>query len=149
MNIDLHDRAALIDAITVGADRPVAFLVGSPLSWDAGGGVPGVDDMLVIAKELVKAKLPNRVSDFETAIKVAAGADAYHRKVLWLSRCRGRRVAGRNAGYERVRRCRRRDDQRNGHEGGRHRQDVPECSHWFRCLHSGRRLDLQEGCALS
>ena len=58
MNIDLHDRAALIDAITVGADRPIAFLVGSPLSWDAGGGVPGVDDMVAIAKELVKAKLP-------------------------------------------------------------------------------------------
>jgi hypothetical protein len=37
MNIDLHDSAALIDAITVGADGPVAFLVGSPLSSDAGG----------------------------------------------------------------------------------------------------------------
>lgn len=84
MNIDLHDRAALIDAITVGADKPVAFLVGSPLSWDAGGGVPGVDAMLDIAKELVRAKLPNRVSDFEAAIKVATGADAYQAAMKWI-----------------------------------------------------------------
>ena len=84
MNIDLHDRAALIDATTVGADRPVAFLVGSPLSWDAGGGVPGVDAMLDIAKELVRVKLPNRVADFETAIKVAAGADAYQAAMKWI-----------------------------------------------------------------
>lgn len=84
MNIDLHDRAALIDAITVGADRPVAFLVGSPLSWDAGGGVPGVDAMLDIARDLVRAKLPNRVSDFEVAIKVAAGADAYQAAMKWI-----------------------------------------------------------------
>lgn len=84
MNIDLHDRAALIDAITVGADKPVAFLVGSPLSWDAGGGVPGVDAMLDIAKELVRTKLPNRVFDFETAIKVAAGADAYQAAMKWI-----------------------------------------------------------------
>ncbi len=84
MNIDLHDQAALIDAITVGADKPVAFLVGSPLSWDAGGGVPGVDSMVDIAKELVRSKLPNRVSDFETAIKVAAGADAYQAAMKWI-----------------------------------------------------------------
>ncbi len=84
MTIDLHDRAALIDAITVGADKPVAFLVGSPLSWDAGGGVPGVDSMLDIAKELVRSKLPNRISAFEAAIKIAAGADAYQAAMKWI-----------------------------------------------------------------
>lgn len=84
MNIDLHDRSALIDAITVGADKPVAFLVGSPLSWDAGGGVPGVNDMVAIAKELVKAKLPNRVSDYEAAIKTAVCADAYQAAMKWI-----------------------------------------------------------------
>lgn len=78
MNIDLHDRAALIDAITVGADRPVAFLVGSPLSWDTGGGVPGVDDMLAVAKGMVQAKLPRRTPDFEAAVNGATGATQPH-----------------------------------------------------------------------
>lgn len=84
MTIDLHDRAALIDAITVGADKPVAFLVGSPLSWDANGGVPGVDAMLDIAKQLVRTKLPNRVADFEATIATAAGADAYQAAMKWI-----------------------------------------------------------------
>lgn len=84
MTIDLHDRAALIDAITVGADKPVAFLVGSPLSWDVNGGVPGVDAMLDIAKQLVRTKLPNRAADFEAKIATAAGADAYQAAMKWI-----------------------------------------------------------------
>ena len=84
MNIDLHDRAALIDAITVGADRPVAFLVGSPLSWDTGGGVPGVDDMLAVAKGMVQAKLPRRTPDFEAAVNGATGANAYQAAMKWI-----------------------------------------------------------------
>lgn len=84
MTIDLHDQAALINAVTVGAEKPVAFLVGSPLSWDANGGVPGVDDMLYIAKELVRAKLPNQVGAFEQAIASLTGADAYQTAMKWI-----------------------------------------------------------------
>lgn len=84
MTIDLHDQAALIDAITVGADRPIAFLVGSPLSWDAWGGVPGVDDMLAIAKGTVQARLPHRVSDYETALSGTSGANAYQAAMKWI-----------------------------------------------------------------
>lgn len=84
MTIDLHDQTALINAVTVGAEKPVAFLVGSPLSWDANGGVPGVDDMLSIATELVRAKLPSKVGAFEQAIASLAGADAYQAAMKWI-----------------------------------------------------------------
>jgi hypothetical protein len=84
MTIDLNDQAALIDAITVGADKPVAFLVGSPLSCDANGGVPGIDAMIDIAKQLVRTKLPNRVAAFEAALATAAGADAYQAAMKWI-----------------------------------------------------------------
>lgn len=42
MPIDIHDKDALITA-AYAADKPVAFIVGSSLSYDAGGGVPGIE----------------------------------------------------------------------------------------------------------
>lgn len=84
MAIDLHDQAAFIDAVTAGADRPIAFLVGSPLSWDKGGGVPGVTEMIDVAKSLVRAKLPRRLADFEQKLHGWVGADAYQAAMKWL-----------------------------------------------------------------
>lgn len=84
MIIDLHDQPALIDAVTVGAERPVAFLVGSPLSWDKNGGVPGVDEMLNVARSLVKLKIARRLPDFERAVQGLTGAEAYQSCMKWL-----------------------------------------------------------------
>lgn len=77
MNIALHDQAALIDVVSAGAPLPVAFLVGSPLSWDDGGGVPGVADILAIVREVLEAKFPNRLADFEATVKGLSGPVAY------------------------------------------------------------------------
>lgn len=77
MKIELHDQAALIDVVSAGATLPLAFLVGSPLSWDVGGGVPGVDAILSITKEVLGAKFPHRLADFEATVKGLSGPDAY------------------------------------------------------------------------
>lgn len=71
MAIDLHPQSALIDALLAGVTRPVAFLVGSPLSWDEGGGVPGVGGMIDIARSLVAERLPARVSAFDGSVGVS------------------------------------------------------------------------------
>ena len=83
--LDLHDQTALIDALTTGATLPVAFLVGSPLSWDTEGGVPGVTEMLSEARQLIAERLSlPRVSDFEAKVAGRAGADAYQAAMRWL-----------------------------------------------------------------
>lgn len=83
--IDLHDQTALIDAVTTGASLPVAFLVGSPLSWDAGGGIPGVTEMLHEAKQLIAERLPPaRIFDFDVKVDGKKGADAYQAAMKWL-----------------------------------------------------------------
>lgn len=84
MLITLHEQPALIDAVTVGAERPIAFLVGSPLSWDKDGGVPGVEEMLNVARTLIKSKLIHRLPDFERAIDGLSGADAYQACMKWV-----------------------------------------------------------------
>ena len=48
MPIDLNSRDALITVART-AQKPIAFLVGSPLSGDSSGGVPGVASMLDLA----------------------------------------------------------------------------------------------------
>lgn len=77
MKIELHNQAALIDVVSAGAPLPLAFLVGSPLSWDVGGGVPGVDAILAITKEVLGAKFPQRLAEFEATVKGLSGPDAY------------------------------------------------------------------------
>src|SRR5689334_8426846 len=83
--LDLHDQTALIDAVTTGASLPVAFLVGSPLSWDGGGGVPGVSEMISEARRYIAERLPlPRVGDFDTKVAGKTGADAYQSAMKWL-----------------------------------------------------------------
>jgi SIR2-like domain len=84
MTIELHDQAALIDVVSAGAPLPMAFLVGSPLSWDDGGGVPGVADILALAKEVLGAKFPQRLGDFETTVKGLSGPDAYQAAMRYV-----------------------------------------------------------------
>lgn len=83
MHIDIHDKDALITAAHA-ADRPVAFLVGSPLSYDAGGGVPGIAPMLDLVREEIKAKVPVALPRFEDKLAGLNGSDAYQSAMRWL-----------------------------------------------------------------
>ena len=55
MPIEFHDKYALITAVMT-ASKPVAFLVGSPLSTKDGIGVPGVPQMLELAREEIRKR---------------------------------------------------------------------------------------------
>jgi hypothetical protein len=61
MPLKLHDKDALITHARK-TDKPVAFLVGCPLSQDGIGGVPGVTPMLGFVREEVQSKAPERLA---------------------------------------------------------------------------------------
>lgn len=79
----LHDKNALITAVRT-ATKPVAFLVGAPLSADSGGGVPGVAQMLDLARDEIRRRAPGDLHRFEDAIRGTTGGDAYQAAMTWL-----------------------------------------------------------------
>lgn len=81
--IDIHPKVALLTAIRA-TDRPVAFLVGSALSIDSSGGVPGVADMLGFVRDEVAAKAPTECARYDTDLSGATDADKYQMAMLWL-----------------------------------------------------------------
>ncbi|MBV6498941.1 MAG: hypothetical protein CJBNEKGG_01171 [Prosthecobacter sp.] len=81
--IKLLDKAALI-SIARYCDHPVAFLVGAPLSGDAGGGVPGVTPMLALVREEVINRAAPEVSRYDAAVAGKSGGDAYQAAMEWL-----------------------------------------------------------------
>jgi len=83
MRLELHPKAALLSAARA-AELPLAFLVGSPLSQDSGGGVPGVPEMLAIIRDEVMSRASSEVARFEEDIRGASGAEAYQRAMKWL-----------------------------------------------------------------
>jgi len=83
MSIDLHTKDALINAVAV-AKLEIAFLVGSPLSIDVNGGVPGIGPMLNLAREEIRAKRPGAMDAFEAAIYGREGSEAYQAAMKWL-----------------------------------------------------------------
>ena len=83
MDIDLYSREEIITAVRA-ARRPVAFMVGSPLSTDVGGGVPGVDSMLELAYKEIGARARDELSRFKNAISGKSGGDAYQAAMKWL-----------------------------------------------------------------
>jgi SIR2-like domain/OST-HTH/LOTUS domain len=83
MSIDLHTKEALLNATAV-AKLPIAFLVGSPLSIDVHGGVPGVGPMLDLVRAEIRAKRPTAMDAFEAAINGKTGGDAYQAAMKWL-----------------------------------------------------------------
>lgn len=83
MPIDIHDKDALITA-AYAADKPVAFIVGSPLSYDAGGGVPGIAPMLALVRDEIKSKVPAALPRFEDKLVGKNGGDAYQSAMRWL-----------------------------------------------------------------
>jgi len=83
LDIKLHDKGALI-SIARNADKPVAFLVGAPLSEDSGGGVPGVSPMLSLVSAEVRARDSSQLSRYEAALAGKSGSDAYQAALEWL-----------------------------------------------------------------
>ena len=74
MALDLQEKAALITAATVGAKPPIGFLVGSPLSQDSTGGVPGLAPMLEFVRQETRDRIPGRLPNFEDEVKGRSGA---------------------------------------------------------------------------
>ncbi len=82
--IKLLDKAALI-SIARYCDHPVAFLVGAPLSGDAGGGVPGVAPMLELVREEISKRAAPELPRYDAKIATCKpGGDAYQAAMEWL-----------------------------------------------------------------
>lgn len=92
MPFELLTKEELLTA-AIATKRPVAFLVGSPLSLKDGVGVPGVTEIL----EFVRAEIRDRVAfalpRFEAALAGKTGGDAYQEAMKWL---------GKNAGQDAI-----------------------------------------------
>src|SRR5664280_2393677 len=85
MPIHFHDKDSLITAAVAEGNKPVAFLVGSPLSTKDGLGVPGVVQMLDLAREEIRQRASGRLPNFEDAIRGKSGGDAYQAAMTWLN----------------------------------------------------------------
>jgi hypothetical protein len=83
MPVELYPKEALINAALM-TKRPVAFLVGSPLSIEHGTGVPGTTAMLEFIRAEVRDRIPFALSQFESALHGRSGADAYQAAMKWL-----------------------------------------------------------------
>lgn len=83
MPIDLHSKADFISAAKH-APKPVAFLLGSPLSTDPGGGVPGIGPILDLIREEIRTRAVGELPRFEADMVGKVGADAYKAAMRWL-----------------------------------------------------------------
>lgn len=83
MSIDLYPKEALLTVVRT-ARKPIAFLVGAPLSTDSGGGVPGVVPMLDLVREEIRARVSSELPRFEDAIRGKSSGDAYQAAMKWL-----------------------------------------------------------------
>ncbi|HLO41184.1 MAG TPA: SIR2 family protein [Phycisphaerales bacterium] len=83
MRIELHPKTALLNAALM-TKRPVAFLVGSPLSSKDGVGVPDITAMLDVARDEVRARAHTVLPQFEAAIAGKDGSDAYQAAMKWI-----------------------------------------------------------------
>lgn len=84
MSIKLNSKAAFINAVKT-TDRPVAFLLGSPLSQDAGGGVPGVVAILDLVRDEIRgSRIPGEIASFENELLGKSGEEAYQTAMQWL-----------------------------------------------------------------
>lgn len=81
--IDVHPKVALLTAIR-STDRPVAFLVGSALSIDSSGGVPGVTEMLGFVRDEISSKASTECSRYDGDLIGATDADRYQTAMRWL-----------------------------------------------------------------
>jgi SIR2-like domain len=92
MPLDLLTKEELLTA-AIATKRPVAFLVGSPLSLRDGVGVPGVTEILDIVRDEIRSSAIFALPRFETALSGKFGGDAYQEAMKWL---------GKNAGQDSI-----------------------------------------------
>lgn len=83
MSFELHSKEDLIIA-SIATKRPVAFLVGSPLSQKDGVGVPGVTEILDFVRDAIQGRAAFALTNFETALTGRMGGDAYQEAMKWL-----------------------------------------------------------------
>jgi hypothetical protein len=83
MPIELYDKNALIVAAR-NAGKPLAFLVGAPLSADEGGGVPNVAEMITVIRTEVESRIPAELDDFDSTIATKSGGAKYQAAMAWL-----------------------------------------------------------------
>src|SRR5450759_290366 len=77
----------------IATKRPVAFLVGSPLSLKDGVGVPGVTEILDLVRDEIRGRAAFSLPRLETALNGKTGGDAYQEAMKWL---------GKNAGQDAI-----------------------------------------------
>ncbi|MES2708473.1 MAG: SIR2 family protein [Verrucomicrobiota bacterium] len=83
MPLELLTKDDLLIA-AVATKRPVAFLVGAPLSLNGGVGVPGVAEILDIVRDEIRGRAAFSLPNFETALNGKTGGDAYQEAMKWL-----------------------------------------------------------------
>lgn len=83
MPLEVHPKEALINAALM-TRRPVAFLIGSPLSLKNGVGVPGTTTMLDFVRAEIRDRAAIALPQFESALSGKVGADAYQTAMKWL-----------------------------------------------------------------
>lgn len=83
MPLELLTKEDLLIA-AIATKRPVAFLVGSPLSLKDGVGVPGVTEILDFVRDEIRGRAAFSLPNFETALKGKTGGDAYQEAMKWL-----------------------------------------------------------------
>lgn len=83
MPVELHPKEVLVNAALM-TKRPVAFLVGSPLSLKDGDGVPGITAMLDFVRAEIRDRASFALAQFESVLRGKDGADAYQAAMKWL-----------------------------------------------------------------
>jgi hypothetical protein len=83
MPINLNSKEAFISACQ-SAEKPVAFLIGSAMSKDPLGGVPGVNEILQLVEDEVGIRRRSSVRLLKEAIGQTTGAEAYQAALSFL-----------------------------------------------------------------
>lgn len=83
MHFELLTKEDLLIA-AIATKRPVAFLVGSPLSLKDGVGVPGVTEILEFVRDEIRNRAAFSLPRFETALNGKTGGEAYQEAMKWL-----------------------------------------------------------------
>lgn len=85
MDFELLIKEELLTA-AISTKRPVAFLVGAPLSLKDGVGVPGVTEVLELIRDEIRRCAAKALPRFEAALNGKTGGDAYQEAMKWLGR---------------------------------------------------------------
>ena len=88
MPFELLTKEELLTA-AIATKRPVAFLVGAPLSLKNGVGVPGVTEVLELIRDEIRGRVAKALPRFEAALNDKTGGDAYQEAMKWLGRNMG------------------------------------------------------------